>query len=222
MNVSNQSRIKTKNCYFDFKCFVILNDRSFLRHHLNDIMMIHKLISSFSVREIDDKMLKTSKYVMIYVCIDVIDFEQLITARFLTEIHLIDDLTANLLLVTNIMIFQQIILNFKNRVICINICNVTVLIDVMTRKNLNIKRTVRMRKVFVVTFNQTINVSIIYQRFNRKTYLLKNREYLFESQCLQYLDDENDVFAHLIDSFFFSFKFITSHHTQSNYSNELN
>ena len=142
MNVSNQSKIKTKNCCFDSECLVTLNDRSFLRRHLNNIMMIHKLISSLPVREINDKMLKTSKYVMTYICIDVINFEQFITARFLTKVHLIDDLTANLLFVTNIMIFQQIILNFKNRVIYINICNVTALINVVTRKNLNIKKTI--------------------------------------------------------------------------------
>ena len=162
INASNQSKIKTKNCCLDFECFVILNNRNFLQHYLNNIMMIYRLISLLLIREINDKMLKTSKYVMTYVCIDVIDFEQFITTRFLAKIYLIDDLTANLLFVTNVIISQQIILNFKNRVICIDICNVIVFIDIMTRKNFNIKRTVRIKKVFVVIFNQTINVLIIY------------------------------------------------------------
>ena len=212
MNASNQSRIKAENYCLDFKCSVILNDRSFLRRHLNDIMMIYRLISPFLVRGVNNKMLRTSKYVMIYVCIDVIDFEQFITARFLTEIYLVNDLIVNLLFVTDVIISQQIILNFKNRVIYINICNVTVFIDVVTRKNLNIKRTMRMRKIFVVIFNQTANVSIIYQRFNRKTYLFKDRKYFFESQCSQYLNDENDMFVHLIDLFFF---FVQVHNISS-------
>ena len=120
------------------------------------------MISLFLVREINNRILRILKYVMIYVCIDVINFKQFITTRFLAEIHLINYLIANLLFVINVMIFQQIILNFKNCVIYIDICNFTAFIDVVTRKNLNIKRIMRMRKVFVVIFNQTIKILIIY------------------------------------------------------------
>ena len=86
-----------------------------MQRHLNEVMMMHKLASFLSVKEINEKMLKTSEYVTVYICLNVIDFEQQsIIARLIAEIYLINDLTANLLLIINVLIFQKMILNFKN------------------------------------------------------------------------------------------------------------
>ena len=94
------------------------------------------------------------------------------------------------------------ILNFKNRLIHIDICNVIALIDVI-KKN-DIKRTIRIKKTFVIFFNQTINVSITYQRLDENFLLFENRDYLFELQCSNHLNNHNDIYTHLVD-FIFSF-----------------
>ena len=166
--------------------------------------MMHKFASFLSIKEINDKMLKTFEYVIICICLNIIDFEQqLIIARMLAEIYLINDLSANLLLIINVLIFQKIILNFKHRLIRIDIYNVTASINVITKKN-DIKKIIRIRKTFMIFFNQTINVFIIYQRFDKNFLLLKNRDYFFEFQCSHHLNDQDNVYAYLID-FIFSF-----------------
>ena len=120
------------------------------------------------------------------------------------------------MLIIDVLIFQKIILNFKDRLIRIGTCNVIAFIDVITRKD-NIKRTVRIRKTFVIFFSQTINVFITYQRFDENFLLFKNRDYFFKSQYSHHLNDQSDVYAHLID-FIFSFVQI---HNVSLYSVEL-
>ena len=200
----NSKKSEVENCYLNFDYLITLNDRNFMQRHLNEIMMMHKFVSSLSIKKIDEKMLRTFKYVTIYICLNVIDFEQQsIIAKLIAEIHLIDNLTTNLLLIIDVLIFQKMILNFKNRLIRINICNVIALIDMITRKN-DIKKIVRVKKTFIILFNQTINVFIIYQRFDGNFLLFENRDYFFESQCSHHLNDQGDVYAHLID-FIFSF-----------------
>ena len=83
--------------------------------HLNEVMMMHKLVSLLSMKKINEKMLRTFEYVTVCICLNVIDFEQQsIIARLIAEIYLIDDLTTNLLLIIDVLISQKMILNFKN------------------------------------------------------------------------------------------------------------
>ena len=208
----NSKKSEIENCCLNFDYSITLKDRDFMQRYLNDIMMMHKFASFLSIRRINDKMLRTFEYITVCICLNVIDFEQRsIIARMFAEIHLIDDLFANLLLIIDVLIFQKIILNFKNWLIRIDICSVIASIDVITKKN-DVKRTVRIRKTFVISFNQTINILIIYQRFDENFLLLKDRDYLFEFQCSHHLNEQDDVYVHLID---FIFSFVQVHNTSS-------
>ena len=62
----------------------------------------------------------------------------------------------------------------------IDICNIIASIDVIIKKN-DIKKMIQVKKTFVILFNQTINIFIIYQRFDRNFLLFENRDYFFES-----------------------------------------
>ena len=68
-------RSKTENYCLDFDCLIMLSDRNFMQRHLNKIMMMHKLASSLSMKEVDGKMLRTFKYITVCICLNVIDFE---------------------------------------------------------------------------------------------------------------------------------------------------
>ena len=72
----NSKKSEIENCCLDFNCSITLNDRSFMQHYLNEIMMMHKLVSFLSMKEVNEKMLKTFEYVTICICLNVIDFEQ--------------------------------------------------------------------------------------------------------------------------------------------------
>ena len=133
----NSKKSEIENCCLNFDYSIILKDRDFMQRHLNDIMMMHKFVSFLSIKRVDDKMLKTFEYVTACICLNVINFEQRsIIARMFAEIHLIDDLFANFLLVIDVLIFQKMILNFKNRLIRISICSVIASINVITKKTI--------------------------------------------------------------------------------------
>ena len=47
-----------------------------MQRHLNEVMIMYKFVSLLLIREIDEKMLKTFEYIIVYICLNVIDFEQ--------------------------------------------------------------------------------------------------------------------------------------------------
>ena len=58
-------KLKVENCYLNFDCLITLNDRNFMQRHLNEVMIMHKLVSFLSMKEINGKMLRTFKYVTV-------------------------------------------------------------------------------------------------------------------------------------------------------------
>ena len=208
----NSKKPEAEDCCLDFGCPVTLGDRSFMQRHLGEAMVVHKLASPLSVRGVGGKMLRTSEYVTACICLDATDSEQQpIIARLFAEIHLVDDLAANLLLVTDVLVPQEMVLNFKDRLVRIGTCNATAPIDVVARKD-DIKRTVRVRKAFVIPPSQTVNVPITYQRPGGNFLLSEDRDYLFEPQCSHHLGDQGGVYAHLAD---FIFSFVQVHNASS-------
>ena len=70
-------------------------------------------------------------------------------------------------------------------------------INSYTKKNSYIKRIIRVKKTFTI-YLKTTNVFIIYNED-----LSNDKNFLFESHCSKNLSRENDVYTHIIDSFFF-------------------
>ena len=58
-------KFKLENYYLNFDCSMTLNDCNFMQRHLNEIMMMHKLVLFLSIKEIDEKMPRTSEYITI-------------------------------------------------------------------------------------------------------------------------------------------------------------
>ena len=69
------------------------------------------------------------------------------------------------------------------------------------------KRIIRNQKVYIVLFNEIIKISMI---FNDD--LSIDRNFLFESQCNAYLNQNDDVFVYIIDANMF---FVQVHNTSN-------
>ena len=69
-------KFEFENCCLNFDYLIMLNDRSFMQRHLNEVMIMHKFVSSLSMKEINEKMLRTFEYVTACICLNVIDFKQ--------------------------------------------------------------------------------------------------------------------------------------------------
>ena len=183
----------------NFECFVTLNDRKFMKLQLNNEMKIEQLFSSLSMKKINDKLIKINDFVIInlfFVDINVVD--EFIIVVISIEVHLINDLKINMFVDVNVLKFQKMILNFEHNIFVINNCDVTIIIDFVNRVKFYIKRIIRNRKIFVVLFDQLTEISITF-----RDDLSKNKDFLFESQCSTYLNQNDDVFAHIVDSNFF-------------------
>lgn len=163
-------------------------------------MKIHKLILLLLFQKVDNKIIKISEYITINVYIDDIDSNRnLAITRFITKIHLMNNLKANLLFEINVFESQKIILNFNYYLVRINICkNFVAFINVINRTNSYIKRIICVRKIFIIQSKTIINVSIIY--YNK---LSNNKDFLFKSQCFEYLEHNNEVFAYIVNASLF-------------------
>ena len=104
-----------------------------------------------------------------------------------------------MLIDVNVLKSQKMIFNFEHNTLTINNCqNIKVTIDLISRIKFYLKRIIRTQKAFTIYFDQIVEISITY-----KSDLLKNRNFLFESYCSKYLNYNNDVFAHIINVFFY-------------------
>ena len=92
-------------------------------------------------------------------------------------------------------IVQQIKLNLAQQIVQLNSCqNFLVFINVLTRQKAEIKRIIRVKNIVIMSIKIIINVSISYNEN-----LSVDRDFLFESQCAKYLNDDDDVLIHIID-----------------------
>ena len=96
---------------------------------------------------------------------------------------------------TNIINFKKIKFNLHNDTMIIDNCkNLVIKINNKNCVNLNIKRIIRIAKLFNITF-KLFKILII---FNNDL-LLNNRDFLFKSQCVENFNKNDEVFIHVID-----------------------
>ena len=72
-------------------------------------------------------------------------------------------------------------------------------IEVVIKKNLEVRRVIRIKKTIIIS-----TLSIILMLITYHNTLLKDKDFLFESQYKQNLEREKNVFAYIVNfSFFF-------------------
>ena len=185
-----------KNVCIDIDCFVTLKNRKFMTQQLNENMKIQQLISSLSIREMSDKLIKINDFVMIHLFVtDINDVDEVITIVVSVEIHLIDDFKTNMLVDVNVLKSQRMIVNFDHNTLIIENCEIKIVIDSISRVKSHLKRIIRNQKIFTILFDELIKVSIIFHDD-----LSSDRDFFFESQCSEYLNQNDDVFVHIVDA----------------------
>ena len=179
----------------DTDCFMTIADRKIVQQYFSD-STIKQLSSSISMRNIDNIMHHISDYVVLTLYLDdqLIDKIAIID-KFQIEVHLVDDLKINIFIDNDALIVQQVKLNLAQQTVQLDSCqNFVALINVLTRQEIEVKRIIRVKSTVIVSVKITINVSVSYNDD-----LSADRDFLFESQCAKYLDDDDDVFAHIVD-----------------------
>ena len=183
------------NVCIDFDCFLIVKRRFFMKKQLNDDMKIQQLALSMSIREINDKLIKISDFVLVDLfIIDVDSVDKSTTVVITAKVHLVNNFNVNMLIEVNVLKSQKMTLNFNSNKFIINSCDVQTDIDSITRFKSNVKRTIRNQKTYIVLSNEIIKISIIFSDD-----LSSDRNFLFEFQCNQYLNQNDDVFVHIMN-----------------------
>ncbi len=67
-------------------------------------------------------------------------------------------------------------------------------LQIKIKINSYIKRIIKARRTFIINLDKLAKISIIYYED-----LSNNRNLLFESNCFYYLNQNGDVYAHIID-----------------------
>ena len=80
------------------------------------------MISLISIRGVKNKVVNTNKYVMMIVYVNNIINDIIKTICFTMKVHFVNDLKVNILLETNIITFQKMIINLEIRILKLGKC----------------------------------------------------------------------------------------------------
>lgn len=179
----------------DSGCTMSLIDKVFLRRFLPELK-VRTMTSSISVRGIGSNIHRSTEYILLNFYVDgKLSSGKPATALFTRELHLVDDLRANILMGTDILTPEEMILDFGTQTLKIGSCGLTAGISTIRRDDPGVKNKVYSREKIIIEPGSTIDISI-----KSKT-LPKDRDFLFEPNLKNVdLGPHGGVYAHLVDS----------------------
>ncbi len=174
----------------DTECSVILTNRIFIKNH-EAHYIIRRMITSLNVRELNINKHEIWEYIIAIIYFsEKIKQEKLIRKVIRREMHLIDDLKANMLIDNDILEFEDIFIDDVNNKATIVNCDMIILIEIRTFFKNMITKALHVRFITIISSHSMIIISI------HHTNLSSNRDFLFESEELNVF-----IYAHIIDTF---------------------
>lgn len=130
---------------------------------------------SLNVRDLNTHNHESNEYAIVdFYLNDVNKQKNLARAHFRCEIHLIDDLKANVLIENDILDFEKIIIDSLTKTISINSCDVIITIEVKSRLyDSVVKQSINLRNIIIVSFNSQMLMLVHHDH-------LLERDFLFE------------------------------------------
>ena len=130
-------------------------------------------------------------------------------AAITRELHVVDELKANMLIGNDIITPEGMCLDFSKQQLLIGSCqNIRVPFSTVARQDPHVKRTIRARAGTVLAPNSVTRVPVTYHG-----QIPDDRDFLFEPQLANVnLGDAGGVFAHVVDS---NFSFVQVHNTST-------
>ena len=117
----------------------------------------------------------------------------MIVTKIFREIHVIEDLKANILLRMNILILKIVIIDLLSQTLkLIKMKEIEISIQIKVKNNVNVNHIVRVKKQTVVSLKSVGQVLI---QLAEKHQVLSNYDFLFESQ-------KGGVYTHFMNSDF--------------------
>lgn len=160
--------------------------------------MIKSMTSLIFVRDIDNIIHQLIKYILVtfYVNETLSSFKSVVIS-IIREVYLVNNLKINMLIDIDILVSERMILNMNLITLFIKSCkNLTIIINVMIRKNSNSKRTVRVKDRISISSHSQTNISILVRQQDQ---LSNDRDLIFESCYDRDFDQSDDLYAHVVN-----------------------
>ena len=155
------------------ECEFILIDREWLRR-LSSNVVISKMIDALKMRDIESFRHSTKNYTTISLYFLATNLKnKVILASITRELYIVDELRANVLIDTDIIESEEIVLDVTNQKTYIINCDVTISINAKQRDSFT-RRNLHAATQMIIQSNINVFISI------QESHLSKNREFLFE------------------------------------------
>ena len=196
VTVKLDSNIESIKICIDTDCSVIMTDRKFLTQLLFDVF-VQKLASSISMRDVNDKIVKSDQFMLVNMTFDeVLKSKRETTDVIEIEMHFIVDFATNMLLANDVIYSQDIKINSEKRRLTIVKCeSLRISIDVFNRITSHVKRIIRSRQTYILQFDDFAKIFVTYHDA-----FSDDKDFLFEFHCQYDLDYDDDVYAHVVNS----------------------
>ena len=187
------SAINTEVC-LDPGCPITLGDRSLLRASLPDFeQRIQKQASPIPVRGYGNKITNATEFIVMDLYFPGLLDNDAALARIQAEVHLTDDLKANMLIGTDVLTPHRFVLDCASQTAIIASCqNVKISARSVAKPHSQVKRTVKTRSALTLAPHSVTNIPVSYHA------LSDDRDFLFEPELTKALGQEGGVFAHVV------------------------
>ncbi len=140
-----------------------LKDREFIKSITSNFATkVRKLAFSISIRDIENKIHNLNEYILMNDFIKETLSNNTSAVAFLQrKVYLMNDLKMKMLIDIDILSSKRIQLNLNARILQIDSCqDIIVKINIVTRKEINLKRIVRSRGKIIVSSHVFLKISI--------------------------------------------------------------
>ena len=179
----------------DTDCTMSLIDQKFLHEHLPD-SHIHKASKQITVQGISDKTHECQEFVIMSVYLPGTFAGNPVLGHIISEIHLVDDLRANLLLRMDIIGPERISTDISAQKAVLDSCqNALVDLQITSKNNHCVNQVVRTSNKMIVSPHTVIKVSVILEKAST---LSTNWDLMFHpsyNEAYSYVTDANLTFV---------------------------
>ena len=144
--------------------YLLSIDNKIYIHKIFLSIKIRQLITFLFVKNIKNAIYNFNKYIVVNLFVNNYikkKKKQSIIDRFSIKIYIVDNFKINLLLNNNVFEVQRTLININNQIIIlINCRNLIISINIIVKKNVNQKHTIKIKTNFNVSIKITIKISI--------------------------------------------------------------
>ena len=178
-------------------CETFMTNRIYVTAMLSNVMFKVKVTASLRIKNIDNVVVFSTESIILNFSFSEILDEKSTIVKFAKKIRLMNNLSIKILIEMNIIRFEYITINAS--ILIIDSCK-DLKVDLFSiSKDASIKKIVICSLTTTIFFHSIVKILIKL----RKKKELFNRDYMFHSKRMIRLDNENEIFSHIVNSNFF-------------------